>query len=307
MAATQAESQLNDTSREHLHEKPSEIGNSTFQNGTEKNAAKQANVGSDGSGGKVKFSTHNYSPDMSQYRQESNCGPSMHNEQNINDECGPKHNSEKAYLQNIDNGSNEINYNKGLPESANAAPNVQNYNLPYSPRSNYSHPDHSSPQMNSTDGGGAAGSNNNANNSNNMHQNSVSNQYGNMPNVRHNFPNSKPGPGPVRPMQAPHMNTHGSNFNPHGHPQRFMSGQSISQQMGPTPTLNQLLQSSNPVHRYQNNYSEYGNQKPSENPQAPFNHGWSPRPMPPYMNQQSAVGYRGQMPVSLLIDLLENA
>lgn len=297
MAATQAESQLNDTNREHLHDKqqPSEIGNSTFQNGTDKNGAKSAGVGSEVvSGGKVKFSTH-YSVDMSQYRQESNCGPPMQHEQ-INDDCATtKLNSDKAYLQSIDNGNNEINYNKGLPEpnaAAAAASNVQqNYNIQYS-RNYVGHPDHGGggpPQMNSVDPAAAANTN-----TNNIHGGGAGppNQFA----MRHNYPNSKPMPPGSRPMQPPHMNTHAANFNPHSHPQRFMSGQSISQQMGPTPTLNQLLQSSNPVHRYQNNYAEYPNQKPDS--QAPFNHAWNTRPMPPYMNQQSSVPYRAQMPVS---------
>ncbi|XP_067141122.1 trithorax group protein osa-like isoform X3 [Centruroides vittatus] len=43
--------------------------------------------------------------------------------------------------------------------------------------------------------------------------------------------------------------------------QRFLTGQSISQQGGPTPTLNQLLQSPNPLHRYQNHYGDYNANK----------------------------------------------
>ncbi|XP_014678424.1 PREDICTED: spidroin-2-like, partial [Priapulus caudatus] len=39
---------------------------------------------------------------------------------------------------------------------------------------------------------------------------------------------------------------------------RMMSGAAISQQGGPTPTLNQLLQSPNPATRYQNSYNDYG-------------------------------------------------
>lgn len=243
MAATQAESQINETNREHLQqEKGSELGNSGLQNGSaEKNGAR---IESDG--GKVKFSAH-YSVDMS-YRE---VGQQMQHEQP--DELS----KEKGYL---DNGNDY----KGLPE---AAPY-----LPYSPRSNYGHSEQS--------GGDAAS------NCNNLHPNN--NQFG-LP--RHPFAAGKPG---ARPGQGPH-NAH---FNPHA-PQRFMSGQSISQQMGPTPTLNQLLQSSNSAHRYQNNSYEYGNQKPNEGPQAaPYNHGWNTRPMAPYMNQQSPVAYRNQMPVS---------
>ncbi|KOX79051.1 Trithorax group protein osa [Melipona quadrifasciata] len=40
--------------------------------------------------------------------------------------------------------------------------------------------------------------------------------------------------------------------------QRFLSGQSISQATGPTPTLNQLLQASTPVHRFHGNYPGMG-------------------------------------------------
>lgn len=60
------------------------------------------------------------------------------------------------------------------------------------------------------------------------------------------------------------------------YPQRFVSGQAISQPTGPTPTLNQLLQSSNPMppHRYQNSYGH---------PEQPYNQGWPPqKPMPTY-------------------------
>ncbi|XP_045482526.1 trithorax group protein osa isoform X4 [Harmonia axyridis] len=57
---------------------------------------------------------------------------------------------------------------------------------------------------------------------------------------------------------------------------RFVSGQAISQQTGPTPTLNQLLQSSNPMpHRYQNSYDQ------------PYNQGWSQKPMGPYSGAPS--------------------
>nr|XP_015833025.1 PREDICTED: trithorax group protein osa isoform X2 [Tribolium castaneum] len=60
------------------------------------------------------------------------------------------------------------------------------------------------------------------------------------------------------------------------YPQRYVSGQTLSQPTGPTPTLNQLLQSSNPMppHRYQNSYGH---------PDQPYNQGWPPqKPMPTY-------------------------
>jgi len=289
MAATQAESQLNETNREHLHEKSSE--NNTLQNGTEKNGARSVNVVSDPSS-KNKYPPHNYNIDMSHFRPEPNIGQPVQHEQG--DEMNTtKHTSEKGYLPNIDNGGNEVNYGaKGLPEPAAIGSNVQNYNSQFSPRNNFTHPEHSPNPMQLNSGDNSAG--NNCNNSNNVHQNSVGSQFGNM---RHPFPNSKPMPGGVRAV-GPHLNAQAANFNPHSS-QRFpLSGQSISQQMGPTPTLNQLLQSSNPVHRYQNSNYDYSNQKPNETPHgAPFNHGWNTRPMAPYVNQPGV--YRNPIPVSI--------
>lgn len=87
--------------------------------------------------------------------------------------------------------------------------------------------------------------------------------------------------------------------------QRYhMSGQSISQPTGPTPTLNQLLQSSNPATRYQNNYgNEYP--KPDGGPQPPpvqnqqhYNQNWAPPPrhnMPPFPPQHG-MPYRNMPP-----------
>lgn len=76
-------------------------------------------------------------------------------------------------------------------------------------------------------------------------------------------------------------------------PQRYLSGQSISQPTGPTPTLNSLLQShpgAPPSHRYLNSYeqSPYGTQ------------GWVPLPPRPYSPQQLGPGqpYRNTSPVS---------
>ncbi|KAH7948489.1 hypothetical protein HPB52_023310 [Rhipicephalus sanguineus] len=61
----------------------------------------------------------------------------------------------------------------------------------------------------------------------------------------------RPGAGSMMPCYPPSAN---GGAPP---PQRFLSGPSLSQQGGPTPTLNQLLQSPNPLHRYQNSYGEY--------------------------------------------------
>lgn len=76
-------------------------------------------------------------------------------------------------------------------------------------------------------------------------------------------------PGP-RGMGAP-MTGYASPGQP-----RMMSGASISQQTGPTPTLNQLLQSPNPATRYQNSYSDYGN-----------------RQVAPHVQDGAGMGYNG--------------
>jgi AT-rich interactive domain-containing protein 1 len=88
-------------------------------------------------------------------------------------------------------------------------------------------------------------------------------------------------------------------------PQRqYLSGQSISQPTGPTPTLNQLLQSSNPATRYQNNYgNEYpkpdGSQPPpvQNQQQQHYNQNWPPprHNMPPFPPQHG-MPYRNMPP-----------
>lgn len=77
--------------------------------------------------------------------------------------------------------------------------------------------------------------------------------------------------GPKQPPTAPFSQ----------HQQRFVSGQALSQPTGPTPTLNQLLQSSNPIpHRYQNSYTH---------PEQPYNQGWP---------AQKSLGTYGAPPVT---------
>lgn len=68
-------------------------------------------------------------------------------------------------------------------------------------------------------------------------------------------PRASMGPMPQRPTSM--MPCYPPSANGGAPPQRFLSGPSLSQQGGPTPTLNQLLQSPNPLHRYQNSYGEY--------------------------------------------------
>lgn len=93
--------------------------------------------------------------------------------------------------------------------------------------------------------------------------------------------------------------------------QRFLSGATIQQQGGPTPTLNQLLQNSNPGPRYPGSYVDYnmGGSGPKEMSSQPgFNHpqqqGWNGPQSRPNMNpyQQMPQGiYRS--PVSSRIGL----
>lgn len=82
------------------------------------------------------------------------------------------------------------------------------------------------------------------------------------------------------------------------HRYHVMSGQSISQPTGPTPTLNQLLQSSNPATRYQNNYGNDGSQPPPVQNQQHYNQNWPPPPrhnMPPFPPQHG-MPYRNMPP-----------
>ncbi|XP_013384498.1 AT-rich interactive domain-containing protein 1B isoform X3 [Lingula anatina] len=85
-------------------------------------------------------------------------------------------------------------------------------------------------------------------------------QYGQQ--MRSGYPPGMRGPVPVQGRPMSNMNQGPPQYG--AGPQRFpsMSGQSISQQAGPTPTLNQLLQSNSPANqqqtpqqRYQNNFN----------------------------------------------------
>lgn len=127
-------------------------------------------------------------------------------------------------------------------------------------------------------------------------------QFGPQGLIRHPGypPNAKQQPagsprGPVGHGVGPPQQPVSQN-SPFHHQQRFMSGQSISQPTGPTPTLNQLLQqSTNPIHRYQNNYGhDYGQpwppvQRPPPNLGAYGPPQQSAGPMPPYRNQTNMV------------------
>ncbi|XP_074642746.1 AT-rich interactive domain-containing protein 1A-like isoform X2 [Tubulanus polymorphus] len=124
-------------------------------------------------------------------------------------------------------------------------------------------------------------------------QNQYMNQFGPQ-GMRPGYP---PGKGPVMQQMAGNM------MQPPGYPsQRMMSGQSISQQSGPTPTLNQLLQTSTnaPPQRYPNFNADYGMNMQKSNdgnggPNHPYNNpNWGqqrPPGMPggPYPQQGSGA------------------
>ncbi|KAK6169602.1 hypothetical protein SNE40_020618 [Patella caerulea] len=137
--------------------------------------------------------------------------------------------------------------------------------------------------------------------------------------IRPGYPMGKPGMSPPRPgMVPPGMNM----MSPPGYnhpPQRMMSGQSVSQQTGPTPTLNQLLQTSNTNPRFPNNYDYPPGSKPGTEMgggpgNMPYNmqQGWNPsqgRGMPsfpqghmsgnsPYRNQNEMHESRRQPSMS---------
>lgn len=79
--------------------------------------------------------------------------------------------------------------------------------------------------------------------------------------------------------------------------QRFVSGQTISQPTGPTPTLNQLLQSANPMQRYQNSYGHSEQPYIQGWPQKPLTTPYSTAPVPGSVPAQT---YRTQTTVSYL-------
>lgn len=284
MAATQSESQQNEVNRESVRQEQSSISdNVSLQNGTERNIARSL-TGFDSSSSKIKHASLN--PEMSQYRQEPNVGPGIHNpdpsansdEPSKVNHCGEN----KQFLHNSE--QSDQSYGKGTSDGNSQA--IPGYGgMPFPQRGNY-HPEH--PSSNSLQAGAEG----------NIHQ---SNFGPFNPQMRHGYSGSKPipapGPTPQRPMSPnPNMNPPG-NFSPHMQQQRFLSGQSISQPTGPTPTLNQLLQASNPVHRYQNSYVDYNMSKQGGDQSQgtmPFNQGWPPRPMGPYSSQPGIPGYRPQ-------------
>lgn len=278
MAATQAEPQQNDVNRDIVHQDQPQISvNNSFQNGTD-NGNCRGVIGADIIGSKGKKSVqNNISLDMSQYRQDT--GPPITNsEQNVNssEDSGVKISNSDKFSHNSEQSASEINFGKGPPEGQ----NMQGYGLPFPQRGNYMHPDAGNPMH--LAGGDSI-----------HHQ---PNSYGHFnPTMRHPYPGAKPLPVPTRPSSGGSIPSSGF---PHSPQQRFNIGQSISPPTGPTPTLNQLLQSSNAV-RYQNSYGDYSMPKSGEQSQGsmPYNQNWPPPrgPMGPYPPpQQPGPGYRNQ-------------
>lgn len=282
MAATQSEPQQNEVNRENVQPDQSSLPeNVSLQNGTERNV--RGLVGFENTNSKIKPSGQNIlSAEMSQYSHEPGVGSGIHSQDpipNSEDLSKVNHCENKQFSHNSD--QSDPNFGKGSPD--NASQGVPGYGLPFPQRGNY-HPEH--PGGISLQPGGE----------NNLHQGN----FGPFnPQMRHGYPGSKPlpgAPGPQRPLSSSPNMAQPGNFAPHMQQQRFLSGQSISQPTGPTPTLNQLLQSSNPVHRYQNSYVDYSMPKQgSDQSQGnmPYNQAWPPRPMGPYASQP---GYRPQPP-----------
>ena len=133
-------------------------------------------------------------------------------------------------------------------------------------------------------------------------------QYPQNAGARSGYPGApRPGMGPVRPGLGSHgMGMMPGPYNPN---QRMISGQSISQQSGPTPTLNQLLQNSNAQPRYPgNNYDGYmgphkGDMNSANGPYGMPPQGWmqSQRGMGNYppMSLSGSSSYRGQVSMNL--------
>nr|CAD7567645.1 unnamed protein product [Timema californicum] len=298
MAATQAENQQNEVNRDQVQQdQPPDLNNVVLQNGTEKNGGRIILGVENIVNTKTKSPGQNsLAVEMSQYRQESGAGPPIHNssgngEQNVNSagiESSKLNSDGKSFQQNSEQSTgSDQNYSKGPDGNGQ---NMQGFSLGFPARGSY-HPDqHGSgnPVQNSTES--------------NLHQNHPFSQF-NPQSMRHGFPTSKPMPGsqmvPPRPSSGQNMNAPGG-FPPHAQQQRFLSGQSISQPTGPTPTLNQLLQSPNPVHRYQNSCGDFGMQKSTEvSGNIPYNQSWPPqRPLTSYSPQQ-VPSYRNQPPVEL--------
>jgi len=144
-------------------------------------------------------------------------------------------------------------------------------------------------------------------------QNAQYNQYGQQA-MRPNYPGNANVPrGP--PMQgrsgmgAGSMGMMPPNYNPSQQHRPFMSGPSIQQQGGPTPTLNQLLQNPNSSPRYQGGYSDYPMNQPKGDTESMSGNqnygpqgGWNQqRPINPYQQHGGSQAFRNQVRASMFI------
>lgn len=150
----------------------------------------------------------------------------------------------RVYNQNLRDSVMVGEEFRNSPDSMNHVP-VASYGAGYADRGGYMASQHGGPNL-----PGNASDPNSA-------QNKLYQHY-NQQHMRPGYPQgprASMGPMPQRPTSM--MPCYPPSANGGAPPQRFLSGPSLSQQGGPTPTLNQLLQSPNPLHRYQNSYGEY--------------------------------------------------
>lgn len=280
MAAAQSESKQNEVRRENVQQDHSSVPESAnFLNGNDGRGFVRLE------GSVMKPSSPNISNvEMSQYHQEPGVGPGIHNldrPSSASSEDIKVNHCESKQFSHSDEQSDQ-NIGKGSQSGINQT--SPGYGC-FSQRSYQS--EHSASNSVQPSGDGSV------NQPNFMQFNSQMRQsYAPL--------KSSPGNGNISNRSvntSPNM-TQSANFASHLQQQRFLSGQSISQPTGPTPTLNQLLQSSNPVHRYQNNYIDYSMPKHSgEQVQGniPYNQAWPPRPLGPYSAQQGVLpSYRPQ-------------
>lgn len=298
MAATQAEKQQqNDVNSEKVQpEQHLNLRNTLLQNGTEKSGVRGGSAGNvvvtktKASSSASAKNPNLGNAEMSQYRGDGGVAgscpaPQSTGEQNMN--AGGSGGLESDLGQNTDvtntyppasavseSGGGGDPASSGAPMHGPGAGPGAGYGFPFA---GGRYPPHGAPPGVPPDQHGGSQTNS-AGNGGSILQGFG--QYGPQ-GMRHGFPGSKqPMIGP-RPTSAPP---------PFHQPQRFLSGQSISQPTGPTPTLNQLLQSTNPMHHYQNNYghADYAQSWPSQKSLSAYPQGLGVQPsgpMPPYRNQ----------------------
>ncbi|GLH01181.1 Uncharacterized protein GBIM_07372 [Gryllus bimaculatus] len=285
MAATRVEAQQSDSKYEKSHEdQPQDI---VFHNGREN--VRGIIFCDNKSHSKSKISgQNNIDADMSQYRSDTSTVVSVQNSANDEQNSGnsnlensKKNRDGKSVKHNSEQSSSSDQHCTKVSDSGQ---NMQMYNIGLSGRGSY-HPDHRGPGAHMQSNAESSG----------LPQNPFSHL---RPMNRHSLHSSKPVPNspvmPSRPMSGASSGPPGSgvaNIQP-----KLFSGQSISQQTGPTPTLNQLLQSSHPLQRHQNSYSEFALQKTGEQgpPVGTYHQMWAPHQSSASCNPHS-VCYRGQV------------